>query len=145
MLRLQRVFPAPFDILRPEFGRLLDLATRPFLDEPALRPQQPLLNIWEEGDSLVAEAELPGVKLDDIEVTVLGNELTIRGSRGSCACEKGAVHRSERNTGAFSRTVALPVEINAERVEAALKDGVLTVVMPKAETAKTRKITVRAV
>jgi HSP20 family protein len=104
----------------------------------------PALNVWEDNDVLHAEAELPGVSMEDIEVMVVGNELTIRGQRRQQATDKVNFHRRERGTGEFSRTVTLPFDIDQNRVEATLKNGILTIVMPKAETAKPRKIQVRA-
>ena len=104
----------------------------------------PGLNIWESNDVLYAEAELPGVPMEDIEVMVVGNELTIRGQRRPQASENVNYHRCERGTGEFSRTMTLPYDIEQGKVEATLKDGILTVVMPKVEAAKPRKIQVRA-
>jgi HSP20 family protein len=105
----------------------------------------PAINIWEDDRTLYAEAELPGLKMDDLEVSVLGDELTIKGGRREPACENATCHRQERRVGSFSRVIRLPVEVNPEKVQASLKDGVLTVTLPKAETAVPRKITVKAV
>ena len=114
-------------------------------DTSALQPAgYPGLNIWEDNEVLYAEAELPGVPMEDIEVMVVGNELTIRGQRRSQSGENVNFHRRERGSGEFSRTVTLPFDIEQNRVEATLKNGILTVVMPKAEAAKPRKIQVRA-
>lgn len=104
----------------------------------------PALNVWEDGDALYAEAELPGVKQDDLEVYAVGNELTIKGSRKPREGESLSFHRRERGTGEFTRVITLPVDIAAEKVAAGLKDGVLTVTLPKAEEMKPRKITVKA-
>lgn len=142
MLYLNRNHMNPLDILNGNFDRLLQGVARPLFDEPTLRPF-PALNVWEDGDRLMAEAELPGLRLEDIEVLVVGNELTIKGRRPTPAEIKGSVHRQERGVGEFARTITLPVEIDAEKVEATLKNGVLTVLLPKAEPAKARKIAVR--
>jgi HSP20 family protein len=103
----------------------------------------PALNIWEDGDTLVAEAEVPGLTMEDVEVYVVGNELTITGKR-STQTENPEFHRRERNTGEFTRTLTLPVEIDAQKVEATLRNGILTVKLPKAEAAKPRKIAVKS-
>lgn len=103
----------------------------------------PALNIWEDGDALVAEAELPGLKMEQIEVLVQGPELTIKGERRSDETRDLVYHRQERGAGAFSRVLRLPVEIQADKVEASLKDGVLTIKLPKAELARSRKIAVK--
>lgn len=103
----------------------------------------PPLNVWEDGDSLYAEAELPGVKSEDLEITVLAGDLTIQGRRNTSAGEGVAFHRQERGTGQFNRVIRLPFEVASERVEASLRDGVLLVKLPRAESAKPKKIAIR--
>ena len=102
----------------------------------------PALNLWEDESSFHAEAELPGLKLEDLEIHVLGNQLVIKGERKPEAAAGATQHRSERPTGPFGRVVRLPAEVNAEKVEASLKDGLLHVSLPKAEAAKPRKVKV---
>ncbi len=104
----------------------------------------PSLNVWEEDDKLVVEAEVPGLKMDDLEILVSGNELTVRGQREAADQEGVCYHRRERGVGAFSRAVRLPVDIEAGKVEAQLSNGVLTIVLPKAEAARPRKVEVKA-
>ena len=88
---------------------------------------------------------MPGMELNDLEIYVSGgNQLTIKGERKQPKLDKGAWHRQERGFGSFARVVNLPVDVNAERVEARLVNGVLAITMPKSETAKPRKITVKA-
>jgi len=103
----------------------------------------PALNLWDDGENFHAEAELAGFKIEDIDLAVAGAELQIRGKRATQVGEGWAVHRRERPNGEFSRTIAFPAEIDADRVQAALKDGVLHVTLPKAPTAKPRKIEVK--
>ncbi len=102
----------------------------------------PALNVWESGDALYAEAEVPGMKHEDLEISVLGNELTLRGRRGEQPREGATYHRQERGVGEFNRVLRLPIEIDADRVEASLKDGILLIKLPKAESAKPRQIPV---
>ena len=102
----------------------------------------PSLNIWEESDVLYAEAELPGIKQDDLELSVVGNQLTIQGRRAAAAPQTGTFHRRERAAGEFSHTVVLPYEVDAENVQASLVDGVLKLTLPKSAAAKPRKINV---
>lgn len=103
----------------------------------------PRLNVWEENDALVAEAEVPGLKSEDLDLSVVGDQLTIRGKREATKHEQeAAYHRRERTVGEFVRSVTLPVEINADDVTATLDNGVLTVRLPKAARAKPRKINV---
>jgi len=105
----------------------------------------PAVNVWEEGDNVHAEAELPGVKSDQIEVYVTdGNQLTLQGERKPETPEGGLWHRQERGFGKFSRTLTLPFAVDADKVEAKFENGVLHVVLPKTPEAKPRKIEVRA-
>ncbi len=105
----------------------------------------PALNMWQDDNNLIVEAELPGMELEDIEIFVDdGNQLTIKGERKAPVRETGAWHRRERGFGNFVRTVELPSMVNAEKVEAVLKNGVLTMTLPKPEEVKPRKITVKA-
>jgi len=103
----------------------------------------PALNVWEDGESLYAEAEIPGVSQNEIEVYAVGNELTIKGTRKPREGEDVSYHRRERGTGEFTRVVTLPVGVNQEKVQASLKDGILTITLPKAEDAKAKRITVK--
>jgi len=104
----------------------------------------PALNIWEDANCLYAEAEVPGLNMQNIEVFVEGDELTLKGRRDTLDAREYTYHRRERGTGEFSRTLRLPVEINADQVEATISNGVLTIKLPKAEAAKARKIKVTA-
>jgi len=106
-------------------------------------PTFPALNVWEDGESLYAEAEIPGVSQSDVEVYAVGNELTIKGTRTPREGQDVAYHRRERGTGEFTRVVTLPVDIDADKVQASLKDGVMTVKLPKSEQARPRKIKVK--
>jgi HSP20 family protein len=105
----------------------------------------PALNIWEREGELFVEAELPGLKNDDLDISVVGQQLVIKGRRADFEPQEGvAFHRRERGVGEFVRAVDLPVEVDADRVEAKLADGVLVITLPKAEAAKPRKIQVRS-
>lgn len=145
MLARQNLTHSPFDIFRQNFDRLFTNALEPFDGGVFNGFGTPALNIWDEGEAIVAEAELPGIKLEDIEVLVVGDELTIKGRRTIESQPNATIHRQERATGEFARVVTLPAHIDAGRVEATLKDGVLTVRMPKAEESKARKIAVKGV
>ncbi|SMP78852.1 HSP20 family protein [Neorhodopirellula lusitana] len=104
----------------------------------------PALNVWEDDANVHAEAELPGFALDDLEIYVMDNQLTIKGERRLPEHEGGKWHRQERGYGQFSRMIELPSGINAEGVSAELKDGVLLVTLPKTEAVKPRRIEVKA-
>ena len=104
----------------------------------------PALNLWEDEQNIYVEAEVPGLTMQSVEVFVVGNELSIRGERREPEMENAAFHRRERGVGAFSRVIRLPSDIDSEKVQATLRDGVLTITLPKAEAAKPRKIEVRS-
>jgi HSP20 family protein len=104
----------------------------------------PPVNLWEDEQNFYAEAEVPGLKLADIDIHLMGNELSLRGERKSETQEGVSYHRQERETGGFARVVRLPVEVEAGKVEAALKNGILTITLPKAAAARPRRIEVKA-
>jgi HSP20 family protein len=105
----------------------------------------PALNLWEEQDSLFVEAELPGMELSDIEIYVnAGNVLTIKGERRPPQPDQGTWHRQERGYGMFHRMFELPAPVDADRVMAHFKHGILRIELPKCEEAKPRRIEVKA-
>jgi HSP20 family protein len=105
----------------------------------------PAVNVWEENDQVFVEAELPGQDLKSLELFVTGgNQLTLKGERKVPAPEKGLWHRQERVQGPFTRTVELPYLVDADKVEAKLENGVLLVRLAKHESARPRKINVKA-
>ncbi|MDB5291807.1 MAG: Hsp20/alpha crystallin family protein [Phycisphaerales bacterium] len=104
----------------------------------------PGVNIWEDGDNAYIEAELPGVTMDDIEVDVVGDEVMIKGERKIPDEPGGVYRRRERAAGCFSRRVTLPWEVDPDKVEATLQNGVLTIKLPKSEAARPRKVPVKA-
>ncbi|HEX4144375.1 MAG TPA: Hsp20/alpha crystallin family protein [Pirellulales bacterium] len=129
---LDRQFPVLWDTLS---GRFPQMAVRSF----------PALNVWEEQDNLYAEAEVPGFKNEDLEISVVGNELTLKGHRQEVSADKDTVfHRRERGMGTFTRVIRLPVEIEAARVQANLHDGVLLITLPKSEAARPHKVQVQS-
>ncbi len=134
---------SPFVQLRDEMDRLVGDFFGPVTSAPraAVSPRTfPALNVWETGDAVYAEAEVPGLKAEDLDISVVGGDLTIHGRRGETQKEGVAYHRQERGVGEFNRVLRLPIEVDADKVEATLKDGVLTIKMPKAESAKPKKI-----
>jgi len=102
-----------------------------------------LVDIFEENGVVRLVAELPGVKPEDVQISVEGNLLTIKGTKEQVAEEKAEkVHRYERAYGAFERTFTLPVTVEAEKIKATYGNGVLTLVLPKTEAAKPHLIKV---
>lgn len=103
----------------------------------------PAVDVFEEADSIRITAEVPGVKPEDIEISVAGNLLTIRGTKEQEAEERTErVHRYERMYGVFERTFTLPASVDPQSIKASYDNGVLTVVLPKTEKAKPRRIEV---
>ncbi len=101
----------------------------------------PPVNLWQNHDGVVLHAEVPGLEKEDIEITVAGNTVTIKGSRKAEALEKDErFHLRERRTGDFTRTIELPYQIEADKVGARLHNGVLEITLPRAEAEKPRKI-----
>jgi HSP20 family protein len=103
----------------------------------------PDFNVWEDDRDLIAEVEVPGLKMEQLTVSVMGNELTLQGERKPQEAEGVTFHHRGRCAGSFSRVIQLPVEIDAEKVEATLRDGILTVRLPKVQAALPRKIEVK--
>jgi HSP20 family protein len=104
----------------------------------------PSANLTEDKDGYYVRAELPGLKADELNISVTGNTLSISGER-KIADEGGKVryHRREREAGTFSRSISLPGEVDTDKVGAELKDGILTVRIPKAEKAKPKQISIK--
>jgi HSP20 family protein len=104
----------------------------------------PAIDIAEEENAFVVKAEVPGCKADDIDVSVQGNTLTISGEKKheQEKKEKGYYH-VERSYGSFRRDLNLPAEVDTAKIEAECKDGVLTMTLPKSETAKSVKVKVK--
>lgn len=103
----------------------------------------PAVNVWEDDENLFVEAEVPGLKAEHLDVTVVGDELTIKGQRPEEPETEAAYHRRERGVGSFTRVIRLTSEVDADKVQASLNDGVLLLTLPKAEDAKPRKIKVK--
>jgi HSP20 family protein len=105
----------------------------------------PLTNVTEDDHNYYVRAELPGIAAGDIDISVTGDSVSISGERKIPAEKKGTrYHRREREAGKFSRMIGLPGQIDTGKVEASCVDGVLIVVVPKAEAAKPKQITVKS-
>lgn len=104
----------------------------------------PPLNVYDDGESVVVRAEIPGVDPKSIEVNASSKSLTIKGERPKqVGDEKQSFHRRERGYGRFNRSLTLPQEVNPDKVRAEYRLGILEVVLPKSEDIKPRKIDVR--
>jgi len=128
----------------PAFGRLSTLQdelTRLF--DSSVEGWAPALEVHEDKDSYTIRVELPGMKREDIEISLHDGALVISGERKSEAKKEDTeVHRQERYYGKFSRALTFPTAVAGDKVSAAYKDGVLTVTLPKAEDAKPKQINI---
>ncbi len=163
-------FTLPLDELRDEIDRLwTTLVTAPPLHGWGPRSEEsvfPAVNLRETDDAFTVEAELPGISVNDVDISVSGDSLVLKGARRGDAvaansaadtvASRGADHAAdaptggkvvwllrERGSGAFERRLTLPVAVDSLRVEARLVDGVLTVVCPKLAACQPRKVEIR--
>jgi HSP20 family protein len=132
--------------LKQEMDRVFDRFFEPRWEEvPALGDWAPSLDLTETKDALVAKAEVPGMDPKDIQVSLQEQLLTIKGEKRHEKEDKDERrHRVERVYGAFTRAIRLPVAVDAERVNASFKNGVLTVTLPKTPAAKGTTIPIKA-
>lgn len=130
-----------FSDLRREMDRVFDQMDRAWAS-PASGPAAPELDLRDEGDLLTVRIDVPGFRDEDLEVSMDRNALTVRGERAIEVDEGFSVHRQERGAMAFARSISFPCRIDAERVQATLRSGVLELSLPKAEEEKPRSIPV---
>ena len=148
----RRLFDLPTWRVRSPFEELermrsqMDRVMEGFQGAPAFRPTAgvfPAVNLTEDKERYYVRAELPGIKSGDLDIQVTGNNLSISGERKTGVDVEGArYHRREREGGRFSRIIGLPGDVDPEKVDARLVNGILTVSIAKAEAAKPRQITI---
>jgi len=110
------------------------------------RPWRPAVDVLERKDGFVIDVELPGVKAEDVHISVEGDRMTLKGERKlEQRVEEGGYTRLERRHGSFERVVLLPPTVDAERVKATYENGILQVHLPKKEEAKPKRIPVHTV
>lgn len=132
-----------FDQMRHDLARLSDIMNRVLFPDAGPR-MFPLVNVTQDRDNLYVRAELPGVKLEDLDVCTIDRKVTISGKRGLNEEKEGvSYHRREREGGAFSRSIELPAAFDRDRVEAAFRSGILELRLPLSEETKPRQITVK--
>ena len=100
----------------------------------------PALDLYQNNDNIVAVVELPGMRKEDIEISLQDGMLTISGERKEETNQENGATRTERFTGKFRRSMTLPTRVDVNKVSATYKDGILTVTLPKAEEAKPKQI-----
>lgn len=147
-------YQAPEMTTWPTFGRLSNLRDEldtlfelPFWSNFGRQTQlfsgwTPALDLYQNNDNVVAMIELPGMRKDDIEISLHDGMLTISGERRTETNDGEKAERSERYIGKFRRSITLPTRVDANKVSANYKDGILTVTLPKAEEAKPKQIKV---
>lgn len=140
---MARLFPDPFETLF-DLQRSLDaFRTSDWLTRGPSGPgMYPPLNIFQQGDDFLVIAELPGIRRDDIEVQVQGDRVRIGGRKTVAYGEEASLHRRERVAGSFDRTIAVPVEVDAERVQAEYRNGILALLLPRAERDKPKSVAI---
>ena len=127
-----------------DMRRLQDEVNRLFQTAAPPRAGFPAINVYAHQDGIVIMAELPGVRQDDLEITVHRDTVTLRGERRDQPEHALAYHRRERGRGPFARTFGLPFQVDPEKVEATLADGLLTLTLQRPERDKPKRIRVSA-
>ena len=132
--------------LRDEIDRLFETPFSGLTEgsQPFMSGWSPALDVYEDKDNLIVKAELPGMKKEEIEISLQDGVLTLSGERKENAKHEGAeLHRSERFVGRFQRTLTLHAEVQVDQVKATYQDGILTVTLPKHEAAKPKQIQIK--
>ncbi|MFW5729492.1 MAG: Hsp20/alpha crystallin family protein [bacterium] len=134
-----------FDRLRNEMSRLFDDDWLTGFPGAAGRLAVPAVDVCENENDVEVRAELPGVEMKDVDVSVSANVLTIRGEKkGTDEKKAGDYYHRESWQGTFQRTITLPDTVNPDKVDAKMKDGVLRLTFPKKEEVKPRQISIKA-
>lgn len=140
---MERIFD-DMELLRSRMNRLFSNYAGSFgegygeIDE-----RTPRICLYDTGDKLAIAAAVPGIAKDDLNIKIQGNYLEISGTRKSDAPKGYKTHRVERETAVFTRSFTLPSDIDVQKVEAALHNGILSLTLPKAETAKPKQISIK--
>jgi HSP20 family protein len=141
--------PSPFwqgQRLLQEMDRLLKDRFNSWLfsNEPFVQDRMPAINIYEEKNNFVVETELPGMKINEIEIYMLGNTLNIIGKRQSEHEEKTSdMYQADQYSGQFHHQIPIPVPVNANKISALSKDGILTITCPKIKGTRRKQIQIK--
>ena len=140
---MARVFADPFaTLLNLQRSLEASLASDWLARGPSSAGAYPPLNVFRQCDNLVVITELPGIQHEDVEIQVQHDRLRISGKKSIQYSEDASLHRRERIAGSFDRTIAIPVEIDADHVKAEYRNGVLAVLLPRAERDKPRSVSI---
>jgi len=139
------MWPSDLFGIQREMNRMFDGFFRGINDEEtSLTSWSPAVDVAEHDDAYVVKVELPGVNKDEVKITIESNILTIRGEKKQeKETKKENYHRVERSYGSFQRSFTLPSTVKSDKIDAAYKDGILTIALPKAEEAKPKQIEVK--
>ncbi len=137
----------PFGVLhqlRREMDRVLDsFAGSGGRVLPFVGRHEPPINVWEDADRVCVEVEIPVLSIDDINVHMSDDGLRVSGERPKVESADVTYHRRERMEGEFEREIRMPAPVNSDQASAVLKDGLLTITLPKSESTKPHRITVQ--
>jgi HSP20 family protein len=132
-----------FQNIQDEMSRVFERAFGP-IKTPKIARWTPAIDMYDKDDSIVIKAELPGIKPNEVELSIVDNSLKIKGERkyGEEVREEN-YYRMEQHYGSFERVIPLPTEVKVEEVKATYHDGILDIVLPKIETKKPKEIKVK--
>jgi len=137
------LFPDPFNTLPGLQDALQAFRASGWLQSgPSGGGSYPPVNIFRKGEDLVLIAEVPGIAKSDLELQVKGRTIRVAGTKNVKYPEKASLHRRERTSGRFDRSLTLPVEVDHDNVKAECRDGILAVFLPRAERDKARSINI---
>ena len=140
---IDRMFDA-MDLFRSRLNRMFTDYSGAYGEDFGWRDMNgsPRTNLYDSGDTIQLIAEVPGLSKEDLNIRIQGNYLELSGTRNSDAPQGYKAHRVERDFTSFTRSFTLPADVNADKIEAVLHDGLLTLVLPKAEAAKPKQISI---
>jgi len=141
---IDRMFET-MDLIQERLDRVFNESNRSYGYSPlwAIADTVPKTNLYDKGDYFEILAEIPGFSKDDLNIKIQGNYLEMRGMGKSDTPEGYSIHRTERGTTNFSRSFTLPSDVDSTRVEAMLKNGILTLRLPKTEAAIPKQIEIK--
>jgi HSP20 family protein len=137
-------FADPFDALF-NLQRALDarLASEWLRDATTSRGPFPPINVFQQGDNILAIVELPGIEKDKLQIEAKENTIRISGTKAADYGNSASIHRRERDFGQFDRTMSIPVKLDPDGIKAEYRDGVLALFLPRAESDKPRSIKIK--
>lgn len=138
---IDRMFGA-MGLLQSRLDNMFSDAGRLYGPDWSAGVSMPATNLYDTGESFKVRCIVPGLSKDDLNVKIQGNYLEAKGGRKADTPEGYTAHRVERPTTSFSRSFTLPADVDSEKAEASLKDGILTLNLPKAEAGKPKQVTI---